>query len=259
MHEIRRGPIFREENFVQTNGAGILEVRGGGLEIALFLNGKPLVFDAADCAGSIGRFTTFLDENSLEYNAQIAESAAQGFGNPAPLHEQIAPLLRLLPNGNYRLTLETLHPNSYFYCWEDSVDLGMTNNTLGYYPYDDIYNLTPVLFTTQPHTLLKAEIVNFYGAKIEVGERPALISISAKNHVARFVLDGHHKLFAYQALGIAPHFLHIECEKMATLELHEARTISANFVWPDTKSYLKAKKAESLSFRGLIARIGQLR
>ena len=233
--------IFREENFVQTKGEGKLEVRGGNLEIALFLNGEPLIFDAADCGGSVGRFTTFLDENSLVYDAQIAEMAAQGFQNLAPLQTQIEPLLRLLPDGNYRLTLETMHPQSFFYCWEDAFE-ERDSDTIWYYPADDHYNPSPVLFTTQPQSLLNRKTVISYSEQIGVRVRPALITIGAKNHLARFVLDGHHKLFAYQAMRVAPPMLHIECEKMAPISYDFALQISKSAVVCLFSDYLKYKK-----------------
>ena len=102
----------RSEHFTQTAGAGQLEVRGGPLESALFVGGAPLIFDAADCSGSIGRFTVLLGETRPELDAQIEAAAASGFASDAPLFEQIAPLLKLLPNGEYDLTLGPMEPSS---------------------------------------------------------------------------------------------------------------------------------------------------
>lgn len=237
------GTIFRSEKWQQNEGANILEVRGGKLEIALFFNDAPLVYDAADCAGSIGRFVAFLPyRKRLEAATLVAQAASSGFSDAAPLHQQIAPLLQLLPNGQYQLTLEQV-PSSYSYsaAFPDEYDFGPDwkegeqTDAIWYYP-----DYSPILTWTQPESSLEDDAINKYLSLIEQGESPSLITIGAKDHAARFILDGHHKLFAYWCCGVMPHTLHIEFQSLVPIPWNLANSIVGD-VPHAFKSYLKWK------------------
>ena len=223
----RHGKPARYERWTQTNGAGVLQIGGveftpfGGntLEIALLLNGAPLIIDFHDGGGSIGRFAFLVDDAQPELVADVESRAASGFVDEAPLSEQIAPLLASLDNGDYTLTLAPLEAETVI-CSFNEYD-SKTGRSMWYYPWSyprDGYNhRSPVLLLTQWEMLLSDEIVERYVVAINRGEYPVLISVGARDVPARFLLDGHHKRAAYAKCGKVPVVLHIEADKMASL------------------------------------------
>ena len=223
----RHGKPARQESWTQTNGAGVLQIGGvefqtfGGntLEIALLLNGEPLVIDFHDGGGSIGRFAFLVDDAQPEIVAQVEHHAALGFVDEVPLSEQIAPLLALMDNGDYTLTLAPLDSETVV-CSFDEYD-SKTGRSMWYYPWSyprDGYNhRSPVLLLTQWEMALSDETIERYVVAINRGEYPALISMGAKDVPARFLLDGHHKMAAYRKCGKVPVVLHIEAEQMSAL------------------------------------------
>ncbi|RYG71028.1 hypothetical protein EON80_06040 [bacterium] len=233
-------PHFRSEEWQQTQGKGHLELRGGDLEIALFVGGVPLIYDAADCEGSVGRFTALLACSPPLGTAEaIGVAAAGGFSHPKRLWRQIESLLRVFPNGRYQLTLEQL-PSYKSYSSTDchrepGLDEDTLPGTLGYYPYPDF---DPVLLWTQPESSLDDETVNRYMALIDSGHLPALITVGAVGHDARFILDGHHKQFAYWHCGVKPLTLHIEFQEIAPISIEQAREVLGER-FPAAKWYLK--------------------
>ena len=233
--------IIKRELWTQTEGEAKLEVRGGALEIALFVEGAPLIFDAADCAGSVGRFTVLLEETRPTIARQIETAAASGFAADAPLSQQIAPLLKLLPNGRYSLTLAPMRQGSLQYAFDDYQH---NETSLWYLPYAHLpgYQIADVYLGTQPESSLRDATINRYLAAIDSGERPALIALGAKNHVARFILDGHHKLMAYWCCGIEPIVLNIEAEKMVPISYEQAAQLLENAPPIDVPRYLRAKR-----------------
>ncbi|RYX85620.1 hypothetical protein EON83_04580 [bacterium] len=235
--------IPREEIFEQFNGLGLLEIRGNGLETVLLFEGKPLVYDAADCAGSVGRFTVLLPSaQNLTAQLKIERAAGQGFSDETPLSEQIAPLLHLLPNGSYRLSLEdSIHQGMLDWDgwqWQDEARMVSVK---GYYP--DWYDYEPegMFVATQSDSLLSDDRINFYLGEIENGARPALIVLGVKNHHASFILDGHHKLMAYYCCGIKPRFLRIEFAHEKKWSAQEAREVLGDITWDDVPFYLQWK------------------
>jgi hypothetical protein len=224
----------RLEQFTQTNGKGILELRGSGMEIGLWVAGAPLVFDAADCGGSIGRFTILLSgESRPEIDAQIARAAAQGFSASKSLVDAVRPLLDLMPNGNYDLSLQTLRYGAGEGGLVDWHDHQMTPSGGKAWIYAD----GPVLIFTQPYDLLDDETILNYAYAIERGAQPAAIVWTARGETAQFVLDGHHKFAAYWILKRDPPMLVIESEPTQTVSLAQARALMSESEYPEYVRY----------------------
>lgn len=225
----------RSERFTQTNGKGVLELRGGELEIGLWVGGAPLVFDAADCDGSIGRFTLLLHgEPRPEIDAQIARDAAQGFSGSKSLAEAVRPLLDLMPNGDYDLSLQTLRygaGESQVTTWEDH-QMSPRGGKAWIYP-DNL-----VLIFTQPYDSLDEETILNYAYAIERGQQPAAIVWTAHGQTAQFVLDGHHKFAAYWLLQRDTPMLLIESEPTQPVSLEQARSLVQESKQPN---YLRHK------------------
>ena len=73
----------------------------------------------------------------------------------------------------------------------------------------NIYDGDDALYATQSKTQINQERVQYFENKIQEGERPFAIILNAyleyeDEESAYFILDGHHKLLAYQKLGIHP-------------------------------------------------------
>ena len=77
------------------------------------------------------------------------------------------------------------------------------------YSTDGIYPGFDSLYATQPMDNIDQSRVEYFKTKIRGGERPFAIIFNAyfdeKDYVSsNFILDGHHKLIAYEKLGIYP-------------------------------------------------------
>jgi hypothetical protein len=224
----------RPERFTQTNGKSILELRGSGLEIGLWVAGAPLVFDAADCGGSVGRFTILLDGQSRpEMDAQIARDAAQGFSASKSLAAAVRPLLDLMPNGHYDLSLQTLRYGAGRGGLVDWHDHQLTPRGGKAWTFAD----GPVLIFTQPYDLLDDETILNYVDAIEGGAQPAAIVWTARGETAQFVLDGHHKFAAYWLLKRHAPMLLIESEPTQAVSLAQARALMPESEYPEYVRY----------------------
>lgn len=226
----------RSERFTQTNGKGILELRGGELEIGLWVGGAPLIFDAADCDGSIGRFTLLLDgEPRPEMDAQIARDAAQGFSASKSLADAVRPLLDLMPNGDYNLSVQTLRygaGNSQVTDWDAHQKFSRGRRAW-------IYPDTVVLIFTHPYDSLDDETILNYADAIERGQQPTAIVWAPRGQTTQFVLDGHHKFAAYWLLKRDTPMLLIESKPTQPTSLAQARDMMQEFSPPN---YLRHKE-----------------
>jgi hypothetical protein len=76
------------------------------------------------------------------------------------------------------------------------------------YTTDNVYDSYSAFYASEPQAIIDEQRVQFFKEKIGNGERPFPIIINAENSVndssAFYVLDGHHKLLAYQQLGVSP-------------------------------------------------------
>jgi hypothetical protein len=72
-----------------------------------------------------------------------------------------------------------------------------------YYPSGDVF------ICTQPQEYLDEEVVSNWEQSIKEGARPLVLVAGLYREESLFVLDGHHKLKAYQRLQIEPHIIEI--------------------------------------------------
>ena len=198
----------RSETYLLADGTGRIEVRGDYAASGLFLDGKPFVFNFADCAGSIGQdlyhFAPFVDgdKNRLAGLTEITTDLPLG---GTCLSQLILPLLRQFPPGVYTLTIAPLAPGETWveYYLEDYV-LNWSYVESGYYPESDGVYGGKTLVATQPDGSLDDVRIAHYWYAIEDGARPFAITASTEGAMAEFVLDGHHKLQAYAYAKVKP-------------------------------------------------------
>jgi hypothetical protein len=192
------------------DGTGRLELRGGNGVDGLYVDGRPVGMHWPDCAGSVGQEFYQIEGLSLEERvARLRTLVADGRRrSPERLEAGILPLLSQFPTGTYQVILGKVERE----CW--LIDYDYLPGIYCYYPLDTHYDLMTTFLPTQPANSLVAERVEHWKQAIDSGKRPFAITICMGNDGEdighEFVLDGHHKLHAYLALGKRPWRLAIQ-------------------------------------------------
>jgi len=192
----------RKEEYTLEGGEGLFEIRGGGFDRALLFGGIPVALLWCDCAGSVGQFLV-RSRRSLDVSAEVRHlrHVTDGGLDPGqPLAPQIAPLLALFAGGPYVLTYESAVDDCDLIGFDDASSL--LNQRDYFYPAES------TLVATRPYSSLDPSRVEYYRGRISSGVRP--VALTVRVGYAAFVLDGHHKLAAYRALGSPPAVLSIE-------------------------------------------------
>jgi hypothetical protein len=193
----------RVERIHVQDGTSFIDVRGGGFDSALFVEGKPIALNWCDCEGSVGQLLI----RGGVYNHQDHVRALRrvllgGLDPELPLAVQLSPLLQLFSPAEYEIKL-----------WEDCPDcelfqVGATERLreelTGYYPFGFS------LVATQAMEMLRISRIHRYAGIIATTpHRPIAITTTVEGGWCEFVLDGHHKLMAYQMAGLPPTFISI--------------------------------------------------
>jgi hypothetical protein len=192
----------REENFVLENGKGLIEIRqqnNTASPFGLFIAGKPIALHWIEDYGSIGHNFYLVEYYSAEENlAEFLALVEKGFSKDKTLQHEFMPFLQNLVSGSYQIKFEDMTLD--WRCCGGKKDDGY----YGYYP-----NQHTFIMTQNSETLDEKRISDWIYA-IGNGERPVVISISAgESYECDFILDGHHKLKAYERTKIPPRCLRI--------------------------------------------------
>ena len=194
----------RTETYHLTNGTGRIEVRGNRAASGLFLDGKPFVFDVADCEGSIGQdLYRFARQPGGERLADLSELTTVLPTKATSLTQIIVLLLRQFTSGTYTLTLAPLVETNWVEYWTADPPRIDAWSRSGYYPMGDYFG-EKTLIATQPDEIYDESRIAHFWYAIENGARPFLITASVEEGMCEFVLDGHHKMRAYVHAKIPP-------------------------------------------------------
>ncbi|QEC76601.1 hypothetical protein [Mucilaginibacter ginsenosidivorax] len=191
-----------------TNGQGIIEIITDGFLNALVIE-EAVAVNWPDCRGSIGEYYSVSDndyQKQLELTVGLDHSLAHGSDNE--ILEEIIKFLDLFDNGNYDVAISRLDKkNCSFYSdssmvYSDSVPEEY-RFACNYYDYGsgDIY-----LFTRRRNRIDQNR-VDHYVNLINEGARPKAIIYyhyyyDDSSASPNYVLDGHHKILAYQQLDM---------------------------------------------------------
>lgn len=185
----------------QSPGAPTLDIRYGGDYTELYLGGHPLGLTWSWNDGSI--WDCLLRFTHPKGQQHLAEwRTALSAGSAASLVEQIA--RRFLAPGAYRIAATTLYGGNV------SLPSASTDpaSPTDYYGGDN-----PIITTFPPEELSEARVAH-YEELIRQGERPLGIALGCQDDFnydqlshSIFLLDGHHKLKAYERLRITPPLL----------------------------------------------------
>ena len=208
-------PGVRADLALVGTGKGLIEVRGGQEEVVLLVEGKSVAFNWDDCAGSVGQYLVFTGHTrGADYARQLAEFV-EGEVDERPFADQIEPLLALFAPGTYCLTYTPSAAAESVTTLEYAARSSANRELVGYYP--DLRHLV----CTQARESLDDERVAFFRERIRAGRRPIVLTASAEGAWCEFVIDGHHKLAAYNRAGVRPTVLSIVRWQAPELSLEE--------------------------------------
>lgn len=229
---------MRVKRFKIENGKDICSIGMSGIGSYIRFH-LPLTVVWYDCRGSIARYLAALPYNE-EYRNAIGEvfkgSLNIDYTNDIEsLYNVIEPLLPLFKNGKYSLSfnantkgesfqytspqfegVQYLPLEIAFASESTSIDEQQEikkkyekRSDIVFYTTTTVYPGDDSFYATQPYNEIDEDRVAYFEEKIKNGERPfALLFIADYSprdyYSSTFILDGHHKLLAYQKLKIYP-------------------------------------------------------
>jgi uncharacterized protein (TIGR02996 family) len=186
-------------------GKGLIEVRGGNAETVLLVEGKPVALNWDDCQGSVGQYLVFTGHTCVsEYGRQLKEFVSGKVDESRPLAEQLEPLLALFAPGTYCLIYTPFPVGEPVATLEYSDRSSANRELVEYYPVE-LRNLV----CTQKRESLNEKRVAFFRKQIRARQRPIVLTTTAEGAWCEFVIDGHHKLEAYNRERVKPAILNI--------------------------------------------------
>ena len=138
-----------------------------------------------------------------DYVRELGELVAGNVDEGRPLAEQIEPLLALFAPGTYGLSYTPSAAVESVATFDHPGRPSADDEFGGYYPFDRN------LVGTQPRASLNEGRVDYYREQIRGGLRPIVLTASAERAWCEFVIDGHHKLAAYNREQVRPAVLGI--------------------------------------------------
>ncbi len=203
-------PIRQERVEVQ-DGLGLLEVCGTTLyETCLMFRGRPIILEWDDYEGSVAQYLVQVNDPVFQDAIHAFTTVSRDIDLHQTLATQIEPILRLFFNGAYKLTVSQLVKDDF-----TVIDLNISKhlNYTQYYPFGDC------LICTFPKSRLDLLRVADWIAQIESGNRPPVVVASHPEGWGDFVIDGHHRLEAYEQLSIPPFIISITPDSPRPFEL----------------------------------------
>ncbi|RAJ74986.1 hypothetical protein CLV59_11032 [Chitinophaga dinghuensis] len=216
-----------------SNGKGIIDIIFDGSVICLKIK-RPVALDWDDLSGSIGRYYK-CTPHSRSIPQQLTNNLIDGTNDE--ILNGLKDFLQLFRSGTYKISM---NPNDGTF-FPDQHPQGVYYNDLhlyNYYPYEDDH-----LMFTQDRETLDQERIHWYEQLISQGGRPKALVFKATQFDPdgptgvrlftdpMFVLDGHHKLTAYDRLGIAPELIIIDRKTniKEEKELYEGKNLLAEY------------------------------
>lgn len=192
------------------NGKNIIDIIYDDFVVCLKIK-KPIAFDKYDYDTECSCCKYFWLDAAHERIDEIYDfKEILIFGNDIEVKTEIYSFLNVFSSGKYEIKTESLKlanfelhkdysnfkdSNNYGYGYESKFDLGPYNRE----PHN-------IMFTI-PYSDISYERVHFYKRLIEIGLRPKIISTGCEDLI--FILDGHHKILAYQLSNIPAEMISI--------------------------------------------------
>lgn len=249
------------------NSNNIIRIRFDGFLSCLFIK-QPRAVDWPDHGGSVARYFACLPFN--KWDRELQNEIESRVSKVQSIDELIdSGFLDLLETGEYEFEIYEEQPTSLIY----NTNLYNSNETIhrwtkkqlgdhrGAKPYflNSFYPYGLQLMFTQPFESLNPERIRHYEEEIKQGERPVAIAIrvmigkqdsedsyqDTTYNSTKYILDGHHKLVAYQNLDIKPTIILINRRNNGTTNEYDESSL------PDLKPYLLYFQVEHIVNNGL--------
>jgi hypothetical protein len=195
-------------------GKGVLHLKGSASDSILYIKKQPVLMTFLGSVGTTWRYFAGKDITFDWLQANYLYDTLVKTGNidtHTPLSVQFAHITQLLTNGNYKLKLTVLPAEANIWHFSDTEDDG----------YGGLFDV----IATQSH--FDQKTIDKYALQIQKGAKPIVILYTTQKSPHIFVIDGHHKLLAYQKVKAMPFVLVMvkldakeitEDEGIATLE-----------------------------------------
>ncbi|WP_343670318.1 hypothetical protein [Chitinophaga sp.] len=222
------------KRFEVSNGLNIVSIALSSIG-SYFSFQQPLTAVWYDCRGSVGKYLGQLpydEKYREEIRRNITGSLELDTHNLDELYVLLLPLFKLFQNGEYTLNFHRSKESEDKCGWyfevnnpihvddggrklaeyrnwvKEQKEKGGGSGDIVDYTTPNFYEGNDWYFiATQPESQINKERVRYFENKISNGERPFVITLRScfEDIVsAYYVLDGHHKLLAYQNLKVSP-------------------------------------------------------
>lgn len=192
-----------------TQGQNIIRLIHDDFSNALLIQ-RPVAMNWPDCHGSIGEYYAVSNYHETQREL-LSETLNQALasGDSETIFDRIRPFLELFENGDYTVNLQKIPLKSSYFAFDvDNKELPNRNRdfALNFYHWSE----GEVYLGTRPESTFNPERIAYYEQQLLQGKRPkALVYTVYLSHHQYgyphyYILDGHHKLQAYQKLNIAP-------------------------------------------------------
>lgn len=177
-------------NIVENNGS--LKLIGGKNDSALYLNNEIIQFTYLREIGSTWRYQVAkgIQKNDIIKENSFSNFVKHGYITSDSLSKQFSYILSILANGVYELEIIDLNNKI------DVVEIDRTKN--GYYENDEYGGIVGIIET---QNCFDNTIVDNYVDIIKNGSKPIAILLKIKDSNNTFIIDGHHKIVAYNKLN----------------------------------------------------------
>jgi hypothetical protein len=205
------------KEYLIENGQGILNIICDGFISAFQLNSKSITVTWPDCRGSIGMYISS-SNCEIERHLSIRLNHSLNNSNVEEGENLLFDFLKLFSNGRYQVEFhdEIKEFELHYVQKHDSYE----NFSYNYYP-----SVSRNFLFTQNSKSLDIERINYYKRVIENGGRPIALIYShlyllEKEFESKFlyndnvwseefIIDGHHKMKAYDELRVSPNYFQI--------------------------------------------------
>lgn len=181
---------MKPERYISSTN-GPLEIKGDERDTAILLNGELMQFTYLREIGSTWRYQVArgIQEADLIAENRFRNFVKYGFLNHDALSIQFSDLLQLLAQGEYQIELT--------YTDKDIYSVEIDEEAQGYYSFDTYGGLVDVIET---QSACEEAIVNSYIELIKTKHEPIVILLKTSKSHDTFLIDGHHKWYAYGRL-----------------------------------------------------------
>ena len=190
-----------------TQGAGIIDIINDGFINAMVIE-KPVAAHWPDCGGSVGEYYS-VSKHSYQRQKELTATMNDALisGSDSEIFEAITTFLNLFTNNKYFIAISEIDIEFSEIGSDHSITYADTvadDDRFTYWHYPNGLDL--YLFTRSNHTIDEARVAE-YVEMISAGARPKVVVYSVFNNYESdetpcYILDGHHKLLAYQQLRI---------------------------------------------------------